>query len=410
MSSSVAIRTPARANRAPPKAIGPHHSTTLAPAQPRGTHDVRDLALWRRKIRDVEFAVRSPDTSRPNPLVVDSLLIASIWSPGAICAVARDTGRPVWRCPLHPFAHDSVHYADGSLFAHNYRTLHSFDAHTGAIRWSWRPPDTAEECLFASPTVHGGRLFIGDRDGRFWCLDAGSGKPLWSAEPSEDQPSMIRSTALAHGRMVAVTTTAGRAVAYEAESGREMWRQQLDGPSGGELFWFKGGLALRSFWSVYLLDPKDGRTLGRWHWTGRYTRQLISTKDSLLAVTHRAYGNMSAEPTSLLMASAVRDPQPLMTAVGLEGERFRRPCPRHLMGLRWSSETGLVYESSAAGVGIIDPRTGQQVHALVSRREPDDVHCGPVEVGDGVIYMLGVHGTLQAVKHPTKPRANRPVR
>jgi hypothetical protein len=189
-----------------------------------------------------------------------------------------------------------------------------------------------------------------------------------------------------------------------------MWRQQLDGPSSGELFWFKGCVALRSFWSVYLLDPRDGRIVGRWHWPGRYTRQLITTKDSLLVVTQRAHGNMSAEPTSLLLASALHDPQPLMVAVSPDGERFRRPCPRHLTGLRWSGDTNLVYESSAGGVGIIDPRTGEQVFALVSPQEPDDVHCGPVEVADGLIYLLGLHGTLQAVMHPAKGRTKQPTR
>jgi hypothetical protein len=77
---------------------------------------VEDIVLWRRRLRGVEFAVRSPETSRPNPLAADSLLFASIWSPGAICALDRTTGRAVWRRPAGRFAYDSVCLVDGILY------------------------------------------------------------------------------------------------------------------------------------------------------------------------------------------------------------------------------------------------------------------------------------------------------
>lgn len=373
------------------------------------THRVRDLTIWRRKIRNVEFAVRTPNTSRPNPLVIDSSILASIWSPGAVYAAELGDGRPVWRRALPPFAHDSICVAGGMLYAHALHTLYALDPCSGEIAWSWRPARAGGGDLHGSPTIVGDRLFIGDETGRFWCLDARSGATLWCREPSPGQAMPINGTAGAFGRLVVIATNDDLVVAYEAETGREAWRQKLDAPSDSEPFRFKGHVALRTFWSVYLLRPKNGTVVQRWHWRARSIRHLVGTRDVLLAVTQKAYGGLPTAPSAaMLRASAAGDVDRILVGLGLDGEVYRHACPRYIVGLRWSSETGLVYESRADGLGILDPRTGERLHDIVSPGERHGAHGGPVDVRNGTIYMLTLEGMLLALRHPERSRASGP--
>ena len=123
----------------------PQQRTAPRPVRSPVAHDaaerlkIRDLTLWQRSLRDVEFAGRPAYTSRPNPLVVDSLVVASTWSPGAIRALDRDRGRPVWRRSMGPLAHDTVYHAEGLLYLHALHTLYALEPATGKTVWSWRP-------------------------------------------------------------------------------------------------------------------------------------------------------------------------------------------------------------------------------------------------------------------------------
>jgi outer membrane protein assembly factor BamB len=250
-------------------------------------------------------------------------------------------------------------------------------------------------------------VFIGDQAGRFWCLDAQSGHAIWSQEPSPEHALPIAATSVVIRNLVIIATRDAVAVAYEVETGREVWRRTLDGPVGSEVFNFKGQVALRTFWSAYVLGARDGEVAARWHWRGRYTRHLSCTNDALLVVTQKAHGDMATRPSTVLLASVATDEGPLLIGLDRDGERFRSPCPRSLVGLRWSAETGLVYESRLDGLGILHPRTGERLYELTSPNERDGAHGGHVDVHDDVIYMLDVRGALRALRHPARLRVRR---
>lgn len=386
-------------------------SSSSPDVQPSGlareTWRLEELTLWCRKLRGVEFAVRPPATSRPNPLLVDSLLVAVAWAPGAILAVDRGIGRPVWRRPMSPLAYDSVYHADGVLYAHEFHTLHALDAHDGRSLWRWSPAELEGESLYAGPCYERGRLFIGDRAGCFWCIDARTGKAVWRQQPSPEEPRPITTTGIVLGDLLVGTTGDDLAVAYKTDTGEEVWRQELDGPGSGELFRFRGNIALRTFWSVYLLSPKDGHVVRRWHWRARYVRQLVCTRDTLLVVNQRVTGSMSMAPSAVLFASAAVSPQRTLVGLGPEAERFSHPSPRAVVGLRWSDETGLVYESRSDGLGIIDPQTGERVHDILFPPQRSHGQCGVVDVHDGVIYLLSSGALLWALSHPKRSRSGR---
>jgi hypothetical protein len=210
-----------------------------------------------------------------------------------------------------------------------------------------------------------------------------------------------------HGRIVTIANSAGVALAYDVRTGREIWRQKLDGPASGELYGFKGHVAVRTFWSVYLLDAKDGRVLERWHWRGRRIRHLACARDCMLVVAQRAYSDMSTKPQDVLFASQAHEADRLLIGLSLHEEMFRQPAPRSLTGLRWSPDTGLMYESRLDGLGIIDPRTGERLHDVAAPWDRHSAHCGQVDVRDGVIYLLGAHGELYALRHPEPARRSR---
>jgi hypothetical protein len=179
----------------------------------------------------------------------------------------------------------------------------------------------------------------------------------------------------------------------------------LDGPGRGELLHFKGNVALRTFWSVYLLDPKDGHTVARWHWRARYIRHLVGTRDALLIVTQRASGGMSLSPPAVLMAAPGAAPERVLIGLRGAGGSFTQPSPPSVLGLRWSGETGLVYESRAGALGIIDPRGGERLYDLVIPGDRRAGQCGVVDVRDEVIYLLTANGVLWALRHPKRPHS-----
>jgi hypothetical protein len=307
---------------------------------------------------------------------------------------------------MAPVAHDSVCHADGLLYVHALHTLYAIEPTTGKTAWSWKPGRRDEGQLLASPTVDQGKLFIGDQSGQFWCLDARTGKPIWSQVPS-DQQLPIAATAVVSHRLVVIATRDGFVVAYDLENGREMWRQQLDGPVGSELLLLGKSVAVRTFWSVYLLAPRDGQIEARWHWRGRYTRQMVTTKNALLVVTQRAPGSMTMAPTSVLLASVTSDDGPRLIGLDRDGERFQVPCPRTLVGLRWSPETGLFYESRLDGLGILDGSSGQRLFDLEPPEELASAQCGLPDARDDMLYVLGIRGVVRAVRHPQRSRRSR---
>ncbi len=80
------------------------------------------------------------------------------------------------------------------------------------------------------PLVHGGRIFISDREGRLHALHAVDGAAAW------DEPAALGAPArsvVAHGRRVFVSTRGGEVVALEADGGREVQRLRLGESAGG---------------------------------------------------------------------------------------------------------------------------------------------------------------------------------
>jgi outer membrane protein assembly factor BamB len=75
----------------------------------------------------------------------------------------------------------------------------------------------------ASPTVAGGVVYVGSRDGKFYALDEASGAPRWAFKADAG----ITATAAVAGRVAYVQSDANTLYALDRESGRVIWRRSL---------------------------------------------------------------------------------------------------------------------------------------------------------------------------------------
>lgn len=86
----------------------------------------------------------------------------------------------------------------------------------GKILWS----RSTRSGVDAAPGLGDGRLFIGDRAGRVWCLSADSGRVLWQRKLR----GAVRTAPLPLGDVVVVGTHGGLLAALDAKSGGVRWQ------------------------------------------------------------------------------------------------------------------------------------------------------------------------------------------
>ncbi|RLS29938.1 MAG: serine/threonine protein kinase [Planctomycetota bacterium] len=120
-------------------------------------------------------------------------------------------------------------------------------------RWHRQIDKTAFE---ATPVIAGGRIFLGDLDGTFHCLDLADGRTLWSKKSEAGFPSAAAVSAAPGRTTVVVGDGAGLVRAFDAADGTELWTHQ----TGGEI---SGGPTL--------IDAPDG------------PRVLIGSQDATLS-------------------------------------------------------------------------------------------------------------------------------
>ena len=192
------------------------------------TLSFEELTIWRTELPDVNIAVLPPDNTRPNPLALDDKLFVSVFSPGAICALQRDSGGMIWRRELQKFSGASVLLHSGRMFANSPHTLYALRPDSGETLWSFCPYGTKGEWIYSSPTIYQDKLYIGDRKGLLHCLDSGTGETVWGKCTNGEGNHSVNSTPAVVNGLVIVSTNAKVVVAYEAITGEDAWEQSVD--------------------------------------------------------------------------------------------------------------------------------------------------------------------------------------
>jgi outer membrane protein assembly factor BamB len=121
--------------------------------------------IWSIKLANVSNAVLPSHTPRPNPVVTADRVIASIFSPGGICAVSRQDGRLLWRTELDSYGGSACIPHDRRLYATSCRSVYALNPRSGDVLWKFTPYGDPGEWIYSQPALGYGRVFIGDRKG-----------------------------------------------------------------------------------------------------------------------------------------------------------------------------------------------------------------------------------------------------
>ncbi|MGA7623693.1 MAG: PQQ-binding-like beta-propeller repeat protein [Candidatus Acidiferrales bacterium] len=351
-------------------------------SQQTSTFSFRELAVWKTKLPSVKHAILPPSNSRPNPRVTDSMVYVSVFSPGAVCALERRSGKLLWRKALPALVGAAVYLSGGKLFAKNAHTLYALEPESGELRWSFCPYGTAHERIYSSPTLYRNRVFIGDRCGFLHCLDAGSGQLIWRQRTNRAKNGDVNSTPVVMKGLVIVGTNARRAVAYDAESGELAWIRRLDGPS---VF---GPLIYRDFVvlvtdSIYLLKAADGKVSRHFGWKGKRVSAAGTSDENIVGVLR---GKLPPYEESQVVG---------FNEIGIQfSTSYRAFCPY----LRCVPKSKLIYISHLQGLDLCRSGNGEVASKIKLSGQGHGV--GLVDVKQSTIYALTGKGHVYALRHP----------
>jgi outer membrane protein assembly factor BamB len=359
-----------------------------------------ELAIWKTRLPEVQFAELPPGNDRPNPLVSRDRVFVSVFSPGAICALDRNNGKLVWRRKLGKFAGASVYLSEGKLFAKTSNSIFVLHPDSGEVLWSFCPYRNVNESIYSSPSVCDGRAYIGDRMGYLHCLDAANGQTIWKQRTSSVQNNQVNSTPLLIDRLAIVSTNAKLAIAYDLLSGEVAWKSRLDAPSiFGPIAYKDSILAISK--SLYVLNPKTGTARRRYSWEDRRVHEVISTPRSIVVTF---WPEFTKERLPSDKAEAERRASELTESSSIEfisnSGRVRRmsialPCN----AARYAQATRLLYVSHLKGIDVFRPTIGSLVFKLTTKQDAGG-GIAPVDVAEKKIYVLTGNGTVYALRHP----------
>jgi outer membrane protein assembly factor BamB len=195
--------------------------------------------------------------------------------------------RKVWTFHARSLVEFPPAVAYGRLFfANNAGVLFAISAKTGKKAWSYR----SGRCQAMSPAVEVGTVYAtflnrppcnaSGGDGELIALAAGTGKVRWrrAIGPSESSP-------LVEGGKVFVGDWNGRVACYEARTGKLVWSFQASGKVKGGLAFAGGRVYFGTYGSkVYALDAATGKL--RWQASAQPRLGSLGTFYSTPAVAY----------------------------------------------------------------------------------------------------------------------------
>jgi len=337
------------------------------------------VTRWAKRLPGVKNALLPSQTTRPNPLVSGEVVFASVFAPGAICAVERKTGELLWVKQLDSFAAPSVSLHGRNLYATSNRTLYALDPQTGYARWEFSPISRAGEWIYSSPSIRANRVFIGDRCGYFHCLAAKTGRTLWRRLTSKGNNNQVNSTALVMKDRVVVANNQGAVVCYSTESGKTIWRQRVDGPCTRELLHFKS-TAIVAANSLYAINLKTGTVNNKWNSPRKIIASVAVVGPRIAIILGTDF---QAQPSAWNIPSAFNGDLVILE----RGREVARLTLKGMPSLRASAETGLLYAVSHSEMNVIDP---SDASVVTSRRG----EIALPEISEGQFYGLTDEGVL----------------
>ena len=224
------------------------------------------------------------------------------------------------------------------------------------------------------------------------CLDLHTGKVIWFALTSTASNRSVNSIALVNQGVVYVTANSGFVIAYDSTTGTENWRLQINGICD-EIVLYQGELLAVTEKSISRLALSNGEILEKKRWGGRSIRSY-AVAGSVLCLVVNEHDRTPLKLQSQLIG--IQNGDQIWT---LNYPRWAQASPF------WDESKGLLYESTAFGIGIVDPIKGERlysIHGFDDRSEEDDFDqvCMP-DSDDTNLYISHFYGSTYALRHPS---------
>ena len=166
-----------------------------------------------------------------SPVIADSVLIVGNLR-GELYGINAFTGRRLGWVDLGD-AIQGAPLIDGNTavvaLSNTELSLVGFDLVEGKPRWRKDYGD-----IEASPLLHNEKIFIGNLEGAFFCLDRSTGDKIWKYElPDNARHYGIRSSAAGIDSLTTFGAEDGFLYGLQAESGKLLWRSNTGGSIAG---------------------------------------------------------------------------------------------------------------------------------------------------------------------------------
>lgn len=161
--------------------------------------------------------------------------------------------------------------------------VYCLDATTGTEVWSFAysqnlDPKYYEGGPSATPTVHGGRVYVLGKQGDAFCLDAATGKTVWTRNLHKEHGAELPDWGFAGSAHVEgdlVIFNAGTSgIALRADTGDKVWASGKDASGYSTPVPFisdgKPALALFGAKQVFAVEPRTGKVLWQHPWVTEY--------------------------------------------------------------------------------------------------------------------------------------------
>ncbi len=161
-----------------------------------------------------------------SPLVIDSVLLIGNLR-GELYALNAYTGKRIGWVDLGE-AIQGAPVIDGNVaivaVSSSELSLIGFDLVEGKPRWRKEYGD-----IEASPLLYRQRVYVGNAEGEFFCVDPATGERIWKFEvPENVKRKGIRSSAAANSGMVVFGADDGALYALDWDSGQLRWKSSTD--------------------------------------------------------------------------------------------------------------------------------------------------------------------------------------
>lgn len=285
----------------------PMHATTPAVDGERIAYSVGPfVCLLDREGRELRRLTLDQPVLGSVALAGDTLYAAT--GDGALHAFDLTDGRRRWRTALgsptalHMFdpwdvLHSSPTLEGGRVYLGTPDgTVGALDANTGRLVWK----RNLGQPVRSSPAVAEGRVFVGDLGGKVHALDARTGKPLWTSDTREPGVPWraIQGSCAVEGDRVLVGSRSTFLYAFEAATGRQLWKQARKGS------WIPASPAVRD--GIAYVGQSDGDQVqavdarGQVRWTTKTAGATFASPalagDRLYVATNHNY-DMGAKGT-----------------------------------------------------------------------------------------------------------------